>query len=116
MWKTPNRKSGHILLLISCCLIVLPVLKKYYARLCQCLPQDCVKTVDKLKQIISAGISANALDRLKELPTTEQTNETIVAFLMQEIAINGNVISFCDNMEYLSDQNALVASFRNGKL
>jgi len=90
------------------------VLKRYYTRLFQCLPQDYVKTVNKLKQISPAGVSADCLNQLRRLPSTEMINEAIIASVLNEIATHDNVFSFCDIMECLSDQNSLIECLRNG--
>jgi len=95
--------------------VVLPVLKRYYTRLCQCLPQDYMKTVDKLRQLFPAELPADYLDGLNRSLPTEQINERIICYLMCGMKVDDNVVSLCDIMEHLSDQNTLIESFRNGK-
>ena len=97
--------------------LVLSVLKKNYTRLWQCLPQDYVKTVHKLKQLIP-GIASNYLDLLRLFPSIEMINETIVGNVICLTMEDGNVFLFCDIMETLCEEtapkNQVIEAFRNG--
>ncbi|XP_065894262.1 uncharacterized protein [Dysidea avara] len=95
---------------------ILSVLKKNYTRLWQCLPQDYVKTVHKLKQLIP-GIASNYLDLLRLFPSIEMINETIVGNVICLTMEDGNVFLFCDIMETLCEEtapkNQVIEAFRN---
>ena len=98
--------------------LVLPVLKKNYARLCHCLPQDYVKTVHKLKQLIPE-VSADYLAWLRTLPSTDLINEAIIGNVMCAIRADYGVFEFCDVIENLCDEvtsRNLIGALRNGKL
>ena len=85
----------------ECLLIVLSVLKKNYTRLCRCLPQDYVKTVDKLRQLIPV-LPADYLDLLRTVPSIEGINEVIVGSVMTNIIReDDDVLQYCDIMEML---------------
>jgi len=96
--------------------LVLPVLRKNYARLCRCLPQDYVITVDKLKQLM-AELPDDYLDQLRSLPTTELINEAIVGNVMCAIKEDEDVFAFCDIVENLCNEIAskrVIEALRNG--
>jgi len=98
--------------------LVLPVLKRNYARLCNSLPQDYMKTVDKLKQLMP-GLPADYLDRLRTYPSTELINEAIISNAMCAIKADGDVFEFCSLMEKLCDDitsSNFIKALRNGKL
>ncbi|XP_065894137.1 uncharacterized protein [Dysidea avara] len=94
---------------------ILPVLKKNYARLCHCLPQDYVKTVHKLKQLIPE-VSADYLAWLRTLPSTDLINEAIIGNVMCAIRADYGVFEFCDVIENLCDEvtsRNLIGALRN---
>jgi len=96
--------------------LVLLVLKKNYGRLHHCLPQDCGKTVEKLKQLLP-GKSAIFFDHLKALPTTDAINEAILYSIMRLIQEDHDVFTFCDTMEVLCDSDEskfFTETLRNG--
>ncbi|XP_065894247.1 uncharacterized protein [Dysidea avara] len=80
----------------------LPVLKKNYTRLCHCLPQDYVKTVDKLRQMIP-GLPADYLDQLGKYPSTEEINEVLLGNIICPLSEDDHVFEFCETMENLCD-------------
>jgi len=96
--------------------LVLVVLKKNYGRLHHCLPQDCGKTVEKLKQLIPEK-SAISFDHLKTLPTTDAINEAILGSSMCLIQEDHDVFIFCEMMEALCDSDEskyTIETLRNG--
>ena len=98
------------------CTLVLAVLKKNYARLYYCLPDDYVKTVDKMRQFIS-GAPENYLDNLRTLPTTELINEAITGQVMRAVREDKDALWFCDVMERFCDSitsKQYIESTRNG--
>ena len=89
------------LLLIMTCLAVLSLLKKNYARLCQCLPQDYKETVQKLKQIY--GASAYILDSVSTFGPIEVINEAIMCPIFAGIRVENDVFTFCETMKKIVD-------------
>ena len=88
---------------------------KNYTRLCHCLPQDYMMTLNKLKQLLI--ISDNVLNKLTNLPTVNVINETIIASLMTAIKSDTDALRFCDFMENIVDSKsskAHIEIFRNG--
>ena len=104
-----------------CCIFfnaVLPILKENFTRLCQCLPQDYMETVDKLKQPLP-GVPVHYLDWLREFLSTELNNEAIIGNVMCGIEADDDVFVFCDFMEKLCDEvtsKNIIEILRNGKL
>jgi len=98
-------------------LVALPVLKKYYTRLHNCLPQDYVKTVNKLYQLIPDGITTDYLYRLEGFPSVELINEVIMTDVMIEIGTDVGTFVFCDIMDNLCEDTAsknCIQCLRNG--
>ena len=104
--------------LFICCYLclVLMVLKKYYTTLCRSLPQDRIKTINKIKEIMNPG--DKILFDLMRLSTVELTNEAIIGLLIRGIKTDVDTLNFCDVMEVLVDNEQLkvfIESLRNGK-
>ena len=98
--------------------IVLRLLKENYAKLYQCLPEDYVKTVAKLKQMIPR-LPDNFVDQLKKLRTTKLINEAILGNVMIAIRADEDAFLFCDIMENLCNDftsRNFIQSLRNGKV
>ena len=95
--------------------VVLAVLKKNYTRLCQCLPQDYMNTVNKIKQLLR--LSDDVLSNLTNLPTADLINENIIVLLMTGIKSDIDALQFCDIMESLMDRKSStdIEILRNGK-
>ena len=93
---------------------VLPILKRYYAQLCHCLPQNYLKTIDNLKQLYPGA--DDRLDLLETLPSIKLINETIVGIVLVSVMENANVFVFCDVMEKLCKEVSknLIEALRNG--
>ena len=94
---------------------VLAVLKKNYTNLCHCLPQNYMKTINKLRLL---GCSDDVLSNFTNLPTTELINDAIIGFLMA-VTIKSNVqaLQFCDVMNKLVDSKSSeshIEILRNG--
>ena len=82
-------------------LTVLAILKKNYTRLCKCLPQDCKKTVQTLKQMY--GGSAYILDSALTFGSTEVINEAIMCPIFAGIRTENDVFTFCEVMKKIVD-------------
>ena len=95
--------------------LVLAVVKKNYTRLCQCLPQDYMNTVNKMKQLLR--VSDDVLSNLTNLPTADLINESIIVLLMTGIKSDIDALKFCDIMENLMDckSSTDIEILRNGK-
>ena len=94
---------------------VLAILKKNYTRLCQCLPQDYMKTINKIKQLLR--LSDDVLSDLTNLPTADLINEKIIVLLMTVIQSDIDALQICDVMENLIDSKSstIIELLRNGK-
>ena len=93
---------------------VVAVLKKNYARLCCCLPQDYMKTINKLKELVK---TSGDLSNFANLPTANLINERIIGLLMTGIRSDIEALHFCDVIQSLVDSESSTAdveSFRNG--
>ena len=96
--------------------VVFMVLKKHYTTLCRSLPQDRIKTINKIKELIQP--SDKILLDLIRLSTVELTNEAIIGLLIRGIKTDIDTLDFCDVMEVLVDSEQLKVSvelLRNGK-
>ena len=96
-------------------ILVLTVLKKNYTNLFHCLPQNYLKTTEKLRQL---GCPDHKLRALVTLPTTDHINENIVGALMVDtIKLEVGALKFCDDMDNLVDSASSkrhIEIFRNG--
>ena len=100
---------------VSSYFLVAAVLKKNYTRLCHCLPQDYMKTLNKLKQIMR--LSDDVLSNLSEQPTADLINENIIGFLMVAIKSDMEALQLCDIMENIVDgelSTTYIEILRNG--
>ena len=95
--------------------LVLAVLKKNYTNLCHCLPQNYMKTINKLKLL---GCPEELLSNFTDLPTIDLINDGIVGCLMVvEIESDVETLKFCDAMDKLVDSKSsksYIEIFRNG--
>ena len=100
----------------SLLLIVLPLLRNNYTRLCTCLPQDYRKSLDTLKQLLPGAVHMDSEYRLTQLPTIELINERLVAEILVSINGEDGVFDFCDIMENLCEETSIsfITSLRNG--
>ena len=97
--------------------IVLPILKKRYARLCHSLPQNYETTIGRVNQLAPVEFPTSYLDWLRALPSTEQINEEIISSFLCAIKTDNDVFIFCEVMENLVDEIAsknLIESLRSG--
>ena len=94
---------------------VLTILKKNYTRLCQCLPQDYMKTINKIKQLLR--LSDDVLSNLTNLPTADLINEKIIVLLITVIQSDIEALQICDLLENLIDSKSstIIELLRNGK-
>lgn len=84
--------------------LVFQVLKKNYTRLCQCLPQDYMKTIEKLKQLVK--LQDDIVIYLMNLPSADHVNEAVVASLVTGIKSDVDALRYCDLMENLVDNQS----------
>ncbi|XP_065885277.1 uncharacterized protein [Dysidea avara] len=83
---------------------VLDILKKNYVKLCECLPQDYMKTIDKMKQL--QGVPYDDLQSLRKAMTPRIANEGILCVLIRQIKSDIDILKFCDCMNQLVDNTA----------
>ena len=97
------------------CSLVVAVLKENYTRLCQSLPKDYMKTINKMTQLIK--IPDYALSSLTNSPTVDYANERIILFMLKAIHSEVDALQFCDVIEMLVDNESsqtFVEVLRNG--
>ncbi|XP_065914506.1 uncharacterized protein [Dysidea avara] len=82
---------------------VLAILKKNYSRLCQCLPQNYMKTATKIKQM---GAPDNFLYQLTTLPSVDVINEAIMSYAISSIKSDSDSLQFCDIVDTLIDSDS----------
>jgi len=95
-----------------CIVSVLAILKKHYTKFIHCLPQDGMKTMDKIRQL---GIPDDFLNYLKIEPSL--INATIIFAIMRIIKKENDVLKFLDLMEIVCENDAskgLISTIRNG--
>ena len=91
------------------------ILKKHCLRLCQCLPEDYMKTLDRIRR--RATVPQGLVQQLASLPTPTQVNHHIVGAMLRPLTNESGVLGFCDTMESVleDDQSkAFIESIRNG--
>jgi len=83
--------------------VVAAVLRQNFEGLCNCLPQDHLVTVTRLRQQgLVVGTLQQDLDRLS---STDARNEMIIAILIGIIPGEVQVLKFCDCLEDLTDND-----------
>jgi len=91
---------------------------KYYPRLCGCLSQDYMKTIERMNRLL--GIPKSFLDEMILSSTVEVINETIVSSqIVTKIKCDSDSLVFCDVIEKLVDCSAsrkFLITLRHGKL
>ena len=91
------------------------MLKRNYTRLCHCLPQDYMKTINKLKEILSPP--DEYVQKWIDIAVANLFNETVVGMLMATIETDAYALNFCDIMETLCDNESSrmhIEMFRKG--
>lgn len=81
---------------------MLQILKKNYARLCQCLPPNYERTVEKLKQLMP-NTPEDFNEQMKIYTETEVINEVIMSHMIFAIRTDDGVLEFCDVVDKLCD-------------
>ena len=96
-------------------ILVLAVLKKNYTNLCHCLPQNYMKTMNKLRL---KEVSDDDISKITSLPTTALINDAIVGILMvATIQLDVQALHFCDVMDDMVDSKSsglCIKILRNG--
>jgi len=88
---------GHMFIFFA----VLDILKKNFTNLCNCLPQNCMTTIDRVKKL--NVVSDDALQRLRNISDKTIVNEWIMSVLMVYIKSDVDMLLFCDRMNQLVD-------------
>ena len=76
-----------------------------------------MKTIDKVKNLVTARTSDDQLSKMTSLPTPDLINENIIMNLMIAIRSDVNALRFCDVMENLVDNRSAavhIEMLRNG--
>ena len=95
---------------------VLAVLKKHCPRLCDCLPEDYRKTLDRIR--MRATVPEGLVQQLAILPSPKKVNHHIVAAMLRPLTNEAGVLGFCDLMESVLDNEqslVFIERIRNGK-
>ena len=96
---------------------MLAVLKKNYIRLCQCLPQDYMKTINKMKELLR--LPDDTLNKMTELPTADLINEQIIVLILTGIQSDADALHICDLLETLVENEQSMRDIevlRNGNV
>ena len=92
------------------------VLKKKFTKLCDCLPQDCMKTIDGIKELNL--VSHDAVQHLRNINDRATINGWIMSVLIAYIKTDVDVLTFCDRMEQLVDNTtskSFIDTLKRGK-
>ena len=97
--------------------IALAVLRKNFAKLCHCLPQDYKLTVSRIRRfaVVPPGLMSN----LSKLPNIELANCTILAGMLRPLRHEVDMLGFCDSVEQLvdgGDSKKFIEVLRKGKM
>ena len=95
----------------------LAVLRKNFAKLCHCLPQDFKQTIRRIKKI--ASVPSDTVYKLSKLPTFELANCHILAAMIRPLTRDAGLIRLCDVVEELvddSESKIFIESLRKGKV
>ena len=91
------------------------ILKKHCLRLCQCLPEDYMKTLERIRR--RATVPKGLVQQLASLPTPTQVNHYIVGAMLRPLTNESSALGFCDTIESVLDDEqskAFIESIRNG--
>jgi len=94
----------------------LVVLRKHFAKLCHCLPQDYNKTVCRIEE--NATVPEGLVPQLEKLPTPELANCHILAAMIVPIQNEVHLVAFCDFIKDLvegAESKEFVEKLRDGK-
>ena len=94
---------------------VLAILKRHCPRLCNCLSEDYMKTLDRIR--LRATVPEGLVHQLTTLPFPKQVNHHIIAAMLRPLTNVAGVLGFCDIMESVLDDEqsrGLVEGIRNG--
>ncbi|XP_065904723.1 uncharacterized protein [Dysidea avara] len=80
----------------------LAILRRNFAKLCHCLPQDFKQTINRIKRI--ALVRDGTIYQLSKLPSFELANCHILAAMIRPLSEEVNLIGFCNLVEDLMDE------------
>ena len=93
-----------IIFIILSQFLVLAILKKNYTRLCHCLPQDYMNTMNILKELVRP--SDDQVRKWMDIAAANFFNETAVGMIISVIKSDAHALYFCDIMEKLCDSKS----------
>ena len=97
--------------------IVIAVLKKHCPKVCQCLPDDYMKSLDRIRR--HATVPEGLIQQLALLPSPKLVNQQIIAAMLRPLTSDAGVLGFCDILESVLDDEqsrSFVERLRNGIL
>jgi len=84
-------------------LVVVAVLKKNFAGLCCCLPQDYMVTIKRLKR--SSSVPDDLPFHLAGLSSTDIRNRTIISLMIRSLDSDIEALGICDILEDVVDSS-----------
>ena len=93
----------------------LVVLRKHFAKLCQCLPQEYNKTISKIEE--NATVPEGLVPQLQTLSTPELANCHILAAMIVPMEKEVHLVSFCDFVKELVEDDEsrdFIEKLKNG--
>ena len=95
--------------------LVKAVLKKNFGRLCECLPQDCKKTIGEMQKTLPGP--DYMFSKMAQIQNPRMANEMIIFQLLMAMKSDIYCLAFCDILKTLVDCEAsrqLIHSVRQG--
>ena len=92
------------------------MLKKHYHNLLKSLPDDYMVTIGKLCESGVAKDNDQTVNTILSWPNAKFVNKKILEFLIGCIENDEHVFTFCERMETIVNNMAVVHAVRDGKL
>ena len=93
------------------------MVRKNFAKLCHCLPQDYKETIRRIKR--TSVVQEGLMVELAMLPTPELANCRILAAMIRPLREELHLVGLCDSLKDLVDSpesKTLIETLRNGKI
>ena len=92
--------------------VVVAVLKKNFAGLCRCLPQDYMVTIERLKR--SSRVPDNLPFHLGGLSSNDIRNRMIISLMIRSLDSEIEALGICDILEDVVTSKKVVRDLRCG--
>ena len=113
--RVSYRCNQQMCIHIYFCYSGLAVLRKYFTKLCHCLPHDYKQTISRIKR--TAVVPEGMAYQLSKSPTFELANCRILAAMIRPLREEVDLLGFCDSVENLVDDDEskrLIVKLRSG--